>query len=129
MVSKGVDENKDIHPLLTDPSGRLFVIKYGHPNKTWKFVALGTTNETTVWDPTSGKTFVLTDILVSVNNNMAVTFRDGAAGDTIFLHRLLQNTTHGHHFITPIESEAADNILTAQTTDATAYITVVGYEI
>jgi hypothetical protein len=94
-----------------------------------KYVALANTNETTVWDPTAGKKFIVTDIVVSATANAGVTIRDGTAGATILAFVILANTTIPTNFQTPIMSAAADNNLTAQTSATTVAITVSGYEL
>jgi len=118
-----------LHPIYTDSDGRLVVVMKGADDPVRKYVALGTTNETTVWDPTSGKKFVITDLVASAGNNCTITFRDGTGGSTFMLFDVLKSTTVPINFQTPIISVAADNNLTAQTTAITSYITISGYEI
>ncbi len=129
MLIAGVDGNGNVHPFLLDEHGHLIIIIRNDDGAVRKIVTLADTDETTIWDPTSGMKFVVTDVLVSVDNNAQITFRDGTAGTVILIHRLLQNMSHGHHFRTPLVSTTADNILTAQASAANAFITVTGYEI
>lgn len=97
--------------------------------KVWKYVALANTNETTIWDPTGGTKFVVTDIHVSATAAGTCTLRDGTAGSTIWIASLAANGGFVSNLQTPIQSATADNILTAQASAATQYIFVSGYEV
>ena len=97
--------------------------------KVKKYVALGTTAETTIWDPTSGKKFVITDIFVSATAAGTCTIRDGTAGTTFLIASLAENGGFITNLQTPIESATADNNLTAQASAATQYVLVCGYEV
>lgn len=129
MLIAGEDTLHNVHPVLTDTGGRIIIVKHGADSPVRKYVALGTTNETTIWDPTSGTKFVITDVVATAGNNATITFRDGTAGSTFMLLDVLKSTTVPINFQTPIESAAADNNLTAETSAITAYVTVSGYEI
>ncbi len=97
--------------------------------KVWKYVALSGTGETTIWDPTGGKKFVVTDIIVSAAAEGTCTLRDGTAGSTIFIASLAEFGGFSTNFQTPVQSATADNILTAQASVATQYVFVSGYEV
>lgn len=97
--------------------------------KVHKYVALSTTGETTVWDPTSGKKFVITDIAVSATAAGTCTLRDGSGGSTLWIASLATNGGFVLDLQTPIESSTADNILTAQASAITQYVLVTGYEV
>ena len=98
-------------------------------HKVKKYVVLSNTNETTIWDPTSKKKWVVTDIFVSANAAGTCTFRDGTAGSTFLIASLAANGGFVTNLHTPIESTTRDNILTAQASAATQYVTVCGYEV
>lgn len=97
--------------------------------KVQKYVALGDTNETTVWDPTGGTKFVITDIFVSATAAGTCTLKDGTAGTTFLIASLAANGGFVTNLQTPIQSATADNNLTATASAATQYITVCGYEV
>ena len=83
---------------------------------------------TDLWTPAGGKKFVLTDIIVSVDTAMTVTFLDEAA--KIIEVYLAANGGFTHQFKTPYPSATADNDLKYTTsTDGKISITVEGYEI
>jgi hypothetical protein len=94
-----------------------------------KYVALGNANETTVWDPTTGKKFVITDIFVSATAAGTCTLRDGTAGTTFLIASLATNGGFVSNLKTEIISTTADNNLTAQASAETQYITICGYEV
>ena len=129
IVSSGADSNKDVYPILVDSSGRQIITKEGAYTKVWKYVSLADTNETTVWDPTSGSKFVATDIIVGVTANGTCTLRDGTTGDIFMVLSVWAPWTIAIPLGTPIQSSTADNILTAQASAITQYVTVCGYEI
>jgi hypothetical protein len=97
--------------------------------KFCKYVALSTTGETTVWDPTAGKKFVITDLFVSATAAGTCTLKDGTAGTTFQVASLAANGGFVSNLQTPIQSATADNNLTATASAATQYITVCGYEV
>lgn len=97
--------------------------------KVWKYVALSATTETTIWDPTGGTKFVITDIMVSASAAGTCTLRDNTAGSTIWIASLAANGGFVSNLQTPIQSATADNILTAQASAATQYVLVSGYEV
>lgn len=97
--------------------------------KVCKYVALANTNETTVWDPTEGTKFVITDIFVSATAAGTCTFKDGTAGTTFLIGSFAANGGMVSNLQTPIQSATANNNLTATASAATQYITVCGYEI
>jgi len=97
--------------------------------KVVKYVSLGNTNETTIWDPTAGKKFVITDIFVSATAAGTCTFKDGTAGTIFLVASLAANGGFVTNLQTPIQSATADNNLTATASAATQYITVCGYEV
>lgn len=128
VISGQADGNKPI-PILVDSSGRIIPSHSLAYTPVWKHVALGDTDETTLWDPTTGTKFVLTDYMAAADNNAQITLRDNTSGSTILICRILQNMEQSHSFCTPIVSAAANNILTAEASAATVWITVAGYEI
>jgi hypothetical protein len=93
------------------------------------YVALSGTGETTLWGPDTETAFAITDIIVSAGSESTVTFRDGTAGSTILLLSMQAKTSQTIHLQTPIISGTHNNALTGQASAATAYVTVVGYEI
>jgi hypothetical protein len=97
--------------------------------KVHKYVALGTTNETTVWDPTAGKKFVITDIHISATAAGTCTLRDGTAGTVFWIGSFAANGGMVSNLQTPIQSATADNSLTAQASAITQYILITGYEV
>ena len=129
MVIAGADSTGNVHTLLTDTKGRLIDVRRGADAPMRKYVALGGVGETTVWDPTAGTKFVITDIIVSCTANAGITFRDGTAGATFMSFIMLANTTISMNLQTPLVSTTADNNFTAQTSAATVAITVSGYEV
>ncbi|TVL99575.1 MAG: hypothetical protein CV087_17605 [Candidatus Brocadia sp. WS118] len=94
-----------------------------------KYLASGDTNENTVWDPTAGKKFVITDIVVSATAAGTCTLRDGTGGSTIMILSFAANGGWSSNLTSPIISATADNNLTIQASAATQYIMVTGYEI
>lgn len=97
--------------------------------KVYKYVALANTNETTVWDPTAGTKFVITDIFVSATAAGTCTLKDGTAGTTFLIASLAANGGFVTNLQTPIQSTTADNNLTATAGAATQYVLVCGYEV
>lgn len=129
MVISGVDSNKNVYPILVDSSGRPYVILAPHSDQVHKYVPLTTTNETTIWDPTAGTKFVMTDIILSASANGSCTLRDGTAGSIIIQIGLLANVPFNHSFATALPSTTADNILTAQASATNQFVSICGYEI
>jgi len=83
---------------------------------------------TTLWDPTGGKKFVITDIIISVDTAMTVTLKDEAA--VIFEFYFAANGGCVINLQTPYESTTADNILKYTTsTNGKTSITIEGYEV
>ena len=125
--------NVDVASLPATPTGTNIIgaVKRDIVNytKVWKYVALADTNETTIWDPTAGKKFVATDIFVSATAAGTCTLRDGTAGTTFLIAGLAATGGFVTNLQTPIQSSTADNILTAQASAATQYITICGYEV
>lgn len=81
-----------------------------------------------VWDPTGGTKFVLTDIIVSTDTAMNVEIKDGA--NVIIKVYLAANGGFVSNFQTPIESTAADNVLSINTsTSGNISVTATGYEV
>jgi len=129
MVESGHDSNGVPHTFLVDSSGRPIVTKEGAYTKIRKFVSLGDTNETTIWDPTAGTKFVITDLILSATATGLCTLRDGTAGTTFMILRVGSSFPAIANLHTPVESSTADNILTAQASAAAQYVFVAGYEI
>jgi len=133
-ANTGVDiGDVDVTSLPTIPAGTNIIgaVKIDKTNYTpvSKYAALANTDETTVWDPTGGTKFVITDIFISVDAAATVTLRDGTAGSTVLIADLAAQGGFVTNLRTPIQSATADNILTAQTDAANAYVTVCGYEV
>jgi len=124
----GVDSSKDVYPILVGSDGRVYVDGIWY-TPVHKYVALSTTNETTVWDPTTGTKFAITDYILTSDVVTFITFRDGTAGSTILYMGCSARGQRAHAFKTPLISTTADNILTAQASAANAWLTVLGYEI
>jgi len=81
----------------------------------------------TVWTPTSGYRFVITDILFSTDAQLSVEFQDGG---TVFIKMYLAvDGGFVSNFKTPIPGKAVDSLLTIDTSGAgNVSVTVVGYE-
>lgn len=80
-----------------------------------------------LWTPSSGKKFVITDIIISVDTAMTVTLKDG--GEEKFEFYLAANGGVVINLKTPYKSTAADNVLTYSSSAAgTVSITVLGWE-
>jgi len=129
MVNSGIDSSKNVYPVLVDSSGRQIVTSIDTYTKVQKYVALSTTGETTLWDPTSGTKFVLTDIAVSASAAGTCTLRDGTAGTTLWIACLAANGGFVLDLQTPIQSSTANNNLTGQASAVTQYVLVTGYEV
>jgi hypothetical protein len=122
------DSVGNVHNIRSDTKGRVVTVMRGADGPARKYVALGGVGETTIWDPTAGTKWCVTDIIVSCTANAGITFRDGTAGATFMTFVMLANTTISMNFQTPIVSTTADNNFTAQTSAATVAITLLGYE-
>lgn len=84
--------------------------------------------DTNLWTPTSGKKFVITDIIISTDTSMTVTLKDDTT--TIRKYYLQANTTIVENLHTPYTSIAADNILKITSSAAgNHYISIQGYEV
>jgi hypothetical protein len=129
MIINGADENSYVHTILVDTEGRIITVMKGADTPIRKYVVLGGVGETTLWDPTAGTKWVVTDLIISCTANAGITIRDGTAGATFMTFVVLANTTLSINLQTPFLSVAADNNLTAQTSAATVAITTSGYEI
>ena len=82
----------------------------------------------TVWTPTGGKKFVMTDMLISTKDATSVSILDGTT--KVFEAYLAANGGVVSNFKTPIQSTTADNSLHITTdTASTLSITTTGYEI
>lgn len=127
---KGIDLDANIHPILTDPEGRVFDIDVHITDPVLKYQKMTETVPTAyqIWIPTAGTKFVISDILLSVSANGNLLLTDGSGGDTIMIIFLRANTSVHLNFHTPIESSAADNVLVGVISAATQGITVIGWE-
>ena len=86
------------------------------------------TSGVTIWDPTAGKKWVVTDLIISTDTAMTVTIKDGA--NAVMVLYLAANGGAVSNFQTPLQSSAANNNLTV-TASATGNIavTATGYEV
>lgn len=95
-----------------------------------KYVAVSNTNETTLWDPSAGKKFVVTDIIASFTSASTATIKDaGSPIGTIMNLSFAANGGMSSNLQTPIESQTADSHLTVHISAATGYFTIMGYEV
>jgi hypothetical protein len=86
---------------------------------------------TTIWDPTAGYKFVITDVIIAMAEAGRLTIFDStnSAANLVFDGVLYGSVLHLNFQQWPWRSAAADNILKATTdADAEATITVNGYE-
>jgi phage baseplate assembly protein gpV len=87
---------------------------------------------TTIWDPTAGKKFYITDVIIALVDGGRITLFDStnAEANLVFDGELYGAPLHLNFQQRPWKSAAIDNILKA-TTDASAAgtITVHGYEV
>ena len=86
---------------------------------------------TTIWDPTSGYKFVITDLIIAPTEGGRITVFDqtDSAANRLFDGELYGAGWHYNFQQRPWKSAAADNILKVTTdADAAATITVHGYE-
>ena len=97
-----------------------------------KSVTLGVSETgTTIWDPTTGYKFLITDIIIAMAEAGRLTIFDStnAAANLVFDGVLYGSVLHLNFQQRPWKAAAADNILKATTdADAEATITVHGYE-
>ena len=91
----------------------------------------GAITGSTVWDPTGGTKFVLTNIFVNATADCTVTLFDQTDNTTnrIFKAEMADKQSIEIPFKKPLESATADNILKLTTSAAGGSITVVGYEV
>ena len=94
-----------------------------------KTMTISSTAETTLWTPSAGKKWVITDIAISGTTTMIVTLRDGLGGTIMLNTRLTSAISFRMSLVTPIMSSAIDKILTIKTSAVTCYVTITGYEI
>lgn len=94
-----------------------------------KFFTASYPSESTVWDPTAGKKFVVTDLIVSASAAGSCILKDGTGGTTLATLMFAANGGAVSNFNTPWQSASADNNLTITPSAGTQYITVNGYEI
>lgn len=87
---------------------------------------------TTVWDPTTGTKFILTDLIISMSESGRITVFDqtNSAANIVFDGELYGWGIHLNFQARPWASSTIDNILKATTDSAAACtITATGYEI
>lgn len=87
---------------------------------------------TTLWDPATGYKFVITDILIAMQESGRVTIFDqtNSAANIVFDGEIYGPPYHFNFQARPWRSATADNILKATTDgDAACTITVHGYEV
>ena len=87
-----------------------------------------------IYTPPSGHRFVITDILVSVNNDNLITITEDGNGQCANIWRLIANTqartglNFSHSFNTPYFSRNPNNpILITTTTTEPVYYSITGY--
>lgn len=84
--------------------------------------------DTVLWNPTAGKKFVITDILISTDTNGVVTLKDGST--VIRKYYLAPYGGVSENLVSVETSAAADNNLTITTSVVmNLFITVKGYEV
>lgn len=87
------------------------------------------TGGATIWDPTSGSKWVITDLTVSTTAALTLTFADGASG-TVLKVDLPALGGGIWRFSTPILSAVANNNFTVTASGAgNIYVTAQGYEV
>lgn len=129
MLIAGADSTEKIHAILTDAEGRLVIVMTGAESSIRKYGQLETPDMTSIWVPTEGKKWVVTDLVVCGTEGAEVSFIDGDEREPWLTIRLLAGTSVPISFRTPIVSHTADNELNVSTSAATVNITVSGYEI
>lgn len=81
----------------------------------------------TVWTPTSGYRFVITDIIFSTDTQLSVEFQDGGTAFITMYHAV--DGGFVCNCVTPITSNKVDNLLTIDTSGiGNVGVTVLGYE-
>jgi hypothetical protein len=128
MVMAGVTSTGNVKPVLVDPSGRPINSPERQITPMTKYATLSATTETILWTPTTGKKWVITDIVISSTATTLVTFRDGSAGTTFMIGRCTASYPFVSNQLTPIVSAGINRNLTVQSSVITAYVTVTGYE-
>ena len=91
----------------------------------------GAITGSTVWDPTTGKKFVLTNILINATAACTITLFDGtdSTANRIFKAEMGAKQSIVIPFRKPLESAAVNNILKLTTSATGGQLTVIGYEI
>lgn len=94
---------------------------------TWS----GAVTAQTVWDPTSGKRFVVTDIHASITTACTLILFDNtdAAGNYLTKGSYANTSSFDKAYSKPYVSSAQDNILKITTGGGAGTVTVWGYEI
>jgi hypothetical protein len=128
MVMAGVTSTGDVKQILVDPSGRPINSPTRQITPITKYATLSAITETILWTPTTGKKWVITDIVISSTATTLVTFRDESAGTTFMIGRCTASYPFVSNQLTPIVSAGINRNLTVQSSVITAYITVIGYE-
>ena len=98
--------------------------------KTIDFTASQTAQ--TIWDPTAGKKFVITDYDLSFSAAGAITVFDETDNTTLRVFKINGAVNGGaiHAYTKPYESATADNVLKYTTgAGAIGSLTLIGYEI
>ena len=132
MVAIAQDTSGNGKLLLTDSDGNIITTPYISKTlikKTYDWAGLVTAQ--TVWDPTGGKKFVITNIIISCSAACTVTIFDQTDDTT---NRILKGYFAANgglvsNFSQPIISSTADNILKITTSAAGGSLTVFGYEV
>jgi len=125
--------NVDVVSLPSIPSGSNIIgaVKKDKVNYTIvnKHVSSSdATSGVTVWDPTAGKKWVVTDLIISTDTAMTVTIKDGTTA--ILVLYLAANGGAVSNFQTPLQSSTADNNLTVTASAAgNIAVTATGYEV
>ena len=105
----------------------------GAQTRVTKSITVGAAETgTTVWDPATGKKFVITDVIVAMKESGRLTLFDGtdAAANRVFDGVFYGAVWHLNFQARPWASSTVDNILKATTdADAEATVTVHGYEV
>jgi len=140
MTITAQDSDKVPRYLLVDDSGRLElgpstqiigavkrdIVNYTKVHKDDQQTTAQT--DTTLWDPTAGKKFVITDISVSTDTAMTIFLEDSAT--KIYEWYFAANGGCITNLQTPYQSTTADNNLTYTTSaDGKTSISVEGYEV
>jgi hypothetical protein len=85
----------------------------------------------TIWDPTAGKKFVITSIVIGCTTAGIITLFDETNDTTNRIAKLDMDANTNGNIIYPLpqESSTADNILKYTTGSFVGYLTVYGYEL